>query len=188
MKRPPGPRGFTPEDTRLWSLVAATVRPFSNRVAPAATEVGPLEPAPARPAPAKPGRPAKADRAAMPAIRSRTAASTLAVRPPEGIEPNRRHRIARGREALALRLDLHGHDQDRARTRLTDALLRAQAEGARAVLVITGKGSQGDGVLRRRVPEWLSEPPLRSLVAGFAVADRRHGGEGAIYVALKRRG
>ena len=70
---------------------------------------------------------------------------------------------------------------------MTDYVRRAHAEGRRTVLVITGKGALGDGVLRRRAPEWLSEPPLRTLVAGLSEAHRRHGGEGAIYVALKRR-
>ena len=70
---------------------------------------------------------------------------------------------------------------------LHNFLVRAQAEGVRAVLVITGKGYQGDGILKRRTPEWLAEPPLRSVVAGVSEAHRRHGGEGALYVALKRR-
>jgi DNA-nicking Smr family endonuclease len=78
-------------------------------------------------------------------------------------------------------------DQDRARLALQTFLFRAQAQGLRAVLVITGKGATGEGVLRRRVPEWLAEPPLRALVAGLSPADRRHGGEGALYVALKRK-
>ena len=55
------------------------------------------------------------------------------------------------------------------------------------MLVITGKGVQGDGVLRRRTPEWLAAPQLRSVVAGVSEAHRRHGGEGALYVALKRK-
>ena len=54
-------------------------------------------------------------------------------------------------------------------------------------MVITGKGSRGDGVLRRYAPEWLGSPDLRDIVAGVAEAHRRHGGEGALYVALKRR-
>ena len=57
----------------------------------------------------------------------------------------------------------------------------------RAVLVITGKGASGDGVLRRRTPEWLAAPSLRSIIAGYSQADRRHGGEGALYIALKRK-
>ena len=84
-------------------------------------------------------------------------------------------------------LDLHGLDQDRARAALGRFLRQAQAEGERAVLVVTGKGSRGDGVLRRSAPDWLSDPALRGVVAGWSQAHRRHGGEGAIYVALKRR-
>jgi DNA-nicking Smr family endonuclease len=180
VKRPAGP-----DDARLWALVAATVRPLPGRAVPRPADPG--GGAAAAPSRLRPRTPA-ADAVAMPALRPRTVAPAPGRPPPEGIEPNRRHRIARGREAIALRLDLHGFDQDRARARLIDSLVRAQADGARAVLVITGKGADGRGVLRRRVPEWLSEPSLRPVVAGFAVADRRHGGEGAIYVALKRRG
>jgi DNA-nicking Smr family endonuclease len=53
--------------------------------------------------------------------------------------------------------------------------------------VITGKGVQGDGVLRRRVPEWLAAPHLSHMIAGVAEAHRRHGGAGALYVALKKK-
>ncbi|MDB5446322.1 MAG: hypothetical protein JWQ97_1639, partial [Phenylobacterium sp.] len=66
-------------------------------------------------------------------------------------------------------------------------LRRAWDEGYRAVLVITGKGVKGDGVLRRRAPEWLAAPHLTEIVAGISEAGRRHGGEGALYVALKRK-
>ena len=105
------------------------------------------------------------------------------------IEPNRRRRIARAREPIGARLDLHGHDQDRARAALHAFVARAHAEGLRAVLVITGKGRAGGrGVLRERVPEWLAEAPSRAAVAGVSQAEPRHGGEGALYVALKRAG
>jgi DNA-nicking Smr family endonuclease len=65
--------------------------------------------------------------------------------------------------------------------------LNSRAQGRRAILVITGKGALGDGILRRRVPEWLASAPLREAVAGLAEAHRRHGGGGALYVALKRQ-
>jgi DNA-nicking Smr family endonuclease len=93
----------------------------------------------------------------------------------------------RGRDEIAGRLDLHGFDQDRARQALHNFLLRAHDDGARAVLVITGKGRMGDGVLRRRAPEWLADPALRPIIAGLSQADRHHGGEGAFYIALKRK-
>lgn len=107
--------------------------------------------------------------------------------PPDLIEPNRKRRISRERDPLDHRIDLHGLDQDGARAALHGFLIRAQADGVRAVLVITGKGVQGDGILRRRAPEWLAEPALRGVVAGVSIAERHHGGEGALYVALKRK-
>jgi DNA-nicking Smr family endonuclease len=83
---------------------------------------------------------------------------------------------------------LHGLNQDAARAALTECLEGCFRQGVREALVITGKGTLGDGVLRRRVPEWLAEPPLGRLVAGISMAHPRHGGAGALYVALKKRG
>ena len=76
--------------------------------------------------------------------------------------------------------------QDRARTALEAFLRRACDDGWRLVLVITGKGLSGDGILKRRTPEWLAEPAIRALVAGVSDAHRRHGGKGALYVTLRR--
>jgi len=170
-------RPLKPEELRLWSLVASTVHPLPGRARPTAPEP-PLGGADAirqvsagGPSPTRaPARPSAAHRHG-----------------PQHIEPRRHHRIARERDPIGARLDLHGLDQDRARATLEGFLLRAWDEGYRAVLVITGKGVQGDGVLRRRTPEWLADPRLRQVVAGVSEAHRRHGGEGALYVALKRK-
>ena len=106
---------------------------------------------------------------------------------PDPIEPNRKHRIARDGLDAEVRIDLHGYDQDRARAALEGFLWRASDAGYRAALVITGKGMRGEGVLRRLTPQWLAAPALAPIVAGVSEAHRRHGGEGAFYVALKRR-
>ena len=170
MKRP-----LRPEEIRLWSAVAATVRPAHGRSAPEP----PPEPEPAlRAAAPKPVASAR--------VKAPPAVQPVVPPPPSSIEPNRHRRIAR--ETLELRLDLHGLDQDQARAALHGCIARAQEDGVRAVLVITGKGVRGDGVLRRRAPEWLAEPPSRGRVAGISPAERQHGGDGAFYVALKRRG
>jgi DNA-nicking Smr family endonuclease len=176
MKRP-----LRPEETTLWAAVAATVRLAPGRTPP------PLPAPVAAPVPAAPAN------AADPARRSVASHPKAPPKPhqpyaaPETIEPRRKRRIVRGRDEISGRLDLHGLDQDRARQALHDFLLRAHADGARAVLVITGKGRMGDGVLRRRAPEWLADPALRPIVAGLSQADRHHGGEGALYIALKRK-
>jgi DNA-nicking Smr family endonuclease len=164
-------RPLHPDELRIWGLVAGTVRPLPGRTAPAP--------------PPPPAAPEAAARIPPPAVaQPRSVPPRLGV---DGIEPNRRWRIAREREPIGARLDLHGLDQDRAWAVLEAFLRRAHDEGLRAVLVITGKGTQGPGVLRRRVPEWLAAPHLAHIVAGVSEATWRHGGEGALYVALKRK-
>jgi DNA-nicking Smr family endonuclease len=163
-------------DLRLWRVVAATVRPLRPSPLPPAPADATAPPTKTKASPAKP----KAIAPSGQRQPHRPAAG------PGEIEPGRRRRIDRGRDQPAAVIDLHGMTQDQARASLTGFLMRAAADGRRLVLVITGKGALGDGVLRRRAPEWLAEPPLRSLVAGVANAHRRHGGEGALYVALKR--
>jgi DNA-nicking Smr family endonuclease len=165
-------RTIRPEEAKLWSVVTGTVRL-------ARASKG----APPPPEPADPN--AAAAHLPLEALITRRMQPPEAV--PEGIEPKRKRRIARDREPIASRLDLHGMDQVQARAALHGFILRAHANGARAVLVITGKGMLGDGVLRRRVPEWLAESPVRAAVAGVAHAERHHGGEGALYVALRRK-
>ena len=175
---------------RLWEIVTATVRPLRGRQASRAATAGVAE-TPARLAPTTPPPPPprfrKIPKAPSPtATPPPTRTQPPAVRPIEAIEPGRRRRLHRDRDAHGDCLDLHGLTQDQARAALTGFVLRAWSERQRHVLVITGKGALGDGVLRRRVPEWLAEPPLRKVVAGLSEAHRRHGGEGALHVALKR--
>jgi len=166
-------RSLRPEEIKLWSMVAHTIRPAPGRKAPTAPSVSP----------AIPSLPAKLAPVAAPAS-VRTQPTT---RPPQNIEPRRRQRLVRERDDIEARLDLHGMTQDQARAALHGFIQRAYDNGVRSVLVITGRGYTGDGVLRRYTPDWLADPAIRPLVAGVSQADRRHGGEGALYVALKRR-
>ena len=176
------------EDLHLWAVVTATVRPLrpskpslplvgrDDREAVRSGESGDAS---------KPNKRARV--VSHPHLVLRTTLPMKGREAPADVEANLRHRLARGREALAARIDLHGLTQDAARATLSRFIERSVAEGWRAVLVITGKGIGGDGVLRRRVPEWLASAPIRSHIAGVSEAHRRHGGEGALYVALKRR-
>ena len=102
-----------------------------------------------------------------------------------------RARVARGREAIDARLDLHGLTQSEAHSELLRFLRSASKRGARLVLVITGKGRRGEsdgerGVLRRQVPQWLGLNEFRPFVVGFEDAHVAHGGEGALYVRVRR--
>jgi DNA-nicking Smr family endonuclease len=149
-------------------------------------------------------RPAAAA-AALPA-----APAARAPQPPPPADFDRRtlRQVAAGKVTIDGVLDLHGLSQDAAHARLRAFLVSSQAQGHRMVLVITGKGagagvrslagdlsSYGDGrsegsgsrgVLRRSVPLWLDEPELRAIVVGYASAGVRHGGDGALYVRLRK--
>jgi DNA-nicking Smr family endonuclease len=99
--------------------------------------------------------------------------------------------LSRGRKDIDARIDLHGLTQTRAHRALLRFLQNASGEGLTFVLVITGKGrSTGPdaerGVLRRQVPQWLALPEFRSLIVGSDEAHVGHGGEGALYVRLRR--
>ncbi len=179
-------RRLGPDEAQLWARVAATVRPFAGRTPPRpiVAETIPAQPSETT-SPAKPP-PKFAGKVARPATPAPTKPAPPRPSGVEPIEPRRKRRIVREQE-LGPTLDLHGLDQDRARAALAGFLRRASDEGWRAVLVITGKGRLGDGVLRRMTPEWLADPALRDLVAGISEAHRTHGGGGALYVALKRR-
>lgn len=101
-----------------------------------------------------------------------------------------KRKIARGRLSLEARIDLHGMIQSEAHGILLDFLLRAHERGLRHVLVITGKGSSlgSEGALKRAVPLWFSKAEFRFLISSYETAARQHGGEGALYVRLSRRG
>jgi len=99
-------------------------------------------------------------------------------------------RVARGREPIEAKIDLHGLTQTEAHVALLRFLHRAQDRGARMALVVTGKGSTERhaerGVLKRQVPMWLALPEFRRLIVGFEDAHIGHGGQGALYVRLRR--
>ncbi len=109
------------------------------------------------------------------------------------LDRRQKKRLARGSEPIDARLDLHGCTQSEAHAALLHFLRRAQRNGARTVLVITGKGRLGSGdisrevgVLRRQVPQWLRLSEFRPYVTGFDDAHIAHGGEGALYVRVRR--
>ncbi|MGH7019289.1 MAG: Smr/MutS family protein [Brevundimonas sp.] len=104
---------------------------------------------------------------------------------PEELEPRRQRRLSRERDPIEARIDLHGFGRFEAEDQLRGFLMGCQARGLRSVLVITGQGRRGGGIIRGSVHDWLTGPHLRGVVSGFASAHRRHGGDGALYVTLK---
>lgn len=184
------------EDEALWRAVTETITPIERRVAPAPAKAKPAsEPAAASsPHLAKPKTPAPKPAPAPPP-------KIAPAKPPAApFEAKRAKRLRRGHLDIEARLDLHGMRQAEAHRALRGFILSAQARGLRHVKVITGKGRSSDpddrpfdlhgpdrpGILKRLVPAWLGEPDLAAVVVSFTGAGRQHGGEGAIYVHLRR--
>ena len=171
-------RVLTYDERVLWTTVTKSIAPMREAL-PDVDEPGPQ---PTTEKPASKRRPAQAPIAPPPAKPS--------TPPLQPLDRRTRQRVARGREQIDARMDLHGLTQSEAHTALSRFLHAATARGARLVLIITGKGGRGAGergVLRRQVPQWLALPEFRGLVIGFEDAHIAHGGEGALYVRLRRR-
>jgi DNA-nicking Smr family endonuclease len=183
-------RQLSEEEQAQWSAVARSIKPLraSRRVAVDRDAAGATA--------------SEKKSAARPRLPERVLRSPAAVKTPRPNNPplaplDRRlkQRVARGSEPIDVRLDLHGYTQARAHAALLAFLQRAQRDGARLALVVTGKGgARGDslaggerGVLKRQVPVWLALPEFRAFVLGFEAAHVGHGGEGALYVRLRRR-
>jgi DNA-nicking Smr family endonuclease len=182
-------RPISEEERALWQMIARTAKPLKRRrksepkptpgslpaekpapkAAPAKSKSIPKAPAPVPPPPQRP----------------HALAHGIAV----GIDKRQAERFRRGKTPIEGRIDLHGRTQAQAHDDLHDFVARAHASGKRMVLVITGKGITGakSGVLRENVPRWLNEPTLRRHVLAFDYAEPQHGGEGALYVLLKRK-
>jgi DNA-nicking Smr family endonuclease len=172
-------RGLSAEEHALWDSVTRQVKPLRG--------------------PRRLVKPQPVDAAATvaPGVAPRTTSPVKIAPPPRPQAPplapiGRRERaqLSRGKKEIDARIDLHGMTQIRAHRALFGFLQRAHHEGFSFVLVITGKGKIGSeaerGVLRRQVPQWLALPEFRSLVVGFEEAHVGHGGEGALYVRVRR--
>jgi len=174
-------RSLSDEEHALWDGVARQVKPLRGRRR-AAKPAPPEQPAAFAPPsmPTPPPQPVKRAPRVLPA-----------PAPPPLVALGRRERahLSRGRKDIEARIDLHGMTQARAHHALLHFLHRASHDGLGFVLVITGKGRTGDaerGVLRRQVPLWLSLPEFRAYVVGYDEAHIGHGGEGALYVRVRR--
>lgn len=178
----PRRRAVTPDEARIWRAVTRDVAPLPGR------DSRPDEP-PEAEAPEPAAAPAVTVRLQPPPPPPpRCELPGLAHGETPGLDRRSAERMKRGEMAIDGRLDLHGLTQDLAHAELTAFVTRAWDAGKRCLLVITGKGTrEGSGVLRSNVPRWLNQPPLRDRVLGFSYARPQHGGEGALYVLIRRR-
>ena len=189
-------RGPNAEDAALWAEVMRGVRPLPGRALPPEPV---LETAPE---PAGPVERETTPRRSHPALKAPALRpETLAERGLTGLDAKRAERLRRGEIQIDARLDLHGLTQDAAHRALDSFLAASIAAGRRCVLVITGKGTvrvesetagrrfampEAPGVLRSALPRWIEQSPHRARVVALQPAHRKHGGEGAFYLYLRR--
>jgi DNA-nicking Smr family endonuclease len=197
MKRPPSlpipelpasprrKRALSEEERALWESVAKHTKPLrkKHRIAKVLADSPVAETSAAtKPTAPKPLPSSKIFQPLKPQIPAPPPLAPLGRR--------ERSQLSRGKKEIDARLDLHGMTQIRAHRALSGFLQRAHSDGLTFVLIITGKGKMGAeserGVLRRQVPQCLSLPEFRSLVVGFEEAHIGHGGEGALYVRIRR--
>jgi len=189
MKRP---RHLSPDEKALWDRVAARATPMN----PQAKADAPL-PA-AKPAKTPVDIPDFTVGAKVTEVSRHNLAPGIGMQlrqAPLQMDAKSFGQMTRGKLKPEARIDLHGMTIAQAHPELVDFILRAHAAGKRLVLVITGKGKNRDdggtmpvrqGVLRHQVPQWLSLPPLGPCVLQVSPSHKRHGGEGAYYVYLRR--
>ena len=180
-----GRRGrLSSEDIELWVGVTRSIKPLRKR-SPRAAEA-PQDEKPVTP----PVKRTVAVKTVIAAVQPVAKPKAKVDGPPSVITLDRRtkQKIARGNQTIDARLDLHGHTQAQAHDVLLRFLRATQSRGGRVALVITGKGGRGEGggALKRAVPLWLALPEFHSMVIGFDTAALGHGGEGALYVRLRK--
>ena len=193
-KDPPTGRPVSKAESELWQQVTGGVNPLPDShdrvvnpgIGPAAnpSDTPTVEsgdaPAPVPPSalsPPPPSPPLSPGPASEPALSHGSA---------PGLDRRTKINLRRGKVGIEARTDLHGMTQEQAHRVLGDFLADSQAAGRRSVLVITGKGAGGTGILRDAVPKWLNEGANRKRIRAFSHAAPKDGGEGALYVLLKR--
>jgi DNA-nicking Smr family endonuclease len=170
-------RQLNDEEHALWAGITRSIKPLRH----------------AKPAAKPAAAGAEVTPAAVPppvaALRTAAKAKPLPLAP---FDRRLKQRVARGREAIDARIDLHGMTQSEVHAALLRFVRRAQADGGKIALIVTGKGDRARadagerGVLKRQVPLWLALPEFRPFIAGFEDAHVSHGGQGALYVRLRR--
>ena len=185
-KKATGP--LKPDDEGLWAFATRDVRPMKTQLKKSdvgAHRIVVLE---------------RSVRSAqpLPVYRAPAYEPKTKLGPGSGLDGRTTQRLKRGQLKIDGKIDLHGMTQAQAHSALDSFVAHGYVQGKRCVLVVTGKGGKTTddpnnifverrtGVLRSMVPKWLNEGANRSRVLSITQAQTRHGGDGALYVLLRR--
>jgi len=188
------PRGLSAEEAEAWARVAASVVPLVRRRSETPLAKTAMTPAAIKAAPAP--KPAKRGPTPLPKQSAAGALPVRAARPigAGGLDSHWDKRLKTGSIDPDFTLDLHGHGLDAAHGRLENGIGQARAMGARLVLVVTGKPRPVDaadranrrGAIRSKILDWLAAGQHADAIAAIRKSHRRHGGDGAIYIVLRK--
>ena len=177
------PRGLSPKEAEAWEKVAATVEPMHRPI----KIKRPVE----QPTPVLPKSIAIKAQVPKPVVQTPTRSGR---NPQNNLDGQWDKRLKSGAIQPDFTLDLHGHNLDAAYDRLMSGVAQARAMGARTILLVTGKPRPVDpadrgtarGAIRAKVLDWLAHSGHHSAIAAVRRAHIRHGGEGALYIVLRR--
>jgi DNA-nicking Smr family endonuclease len=184
-----GKDGLNPDDFRLWKEFTRDIEPLEEpdwQALEALVQETAVQHKPASPKTEL----VKETKANASATRAAASSTELDLRT--------ELRLRRGQMPIEARLDLHGYRQEQAHLALNDFITSSYRRGCRCLLVITGKGKGSllardaamevqAGVLKQKLPQWLSMSPLSSIVLKVFPAIPRDGGSGAFYIYLRRQ-
>jgi DNA-nicking Smr family endonuclease len=168
------------DDDALWVSVTRTVTPLGRRthITETPAQSSRKRTTPARKTEAETTPPSRKTSPPQPADLDSTGYG--------GISRSNARKIKTGQVHPTAKIDLHGLTRNEARSKLERFLVKAAAEQHRLVLVVTGKGIAGQGVIRKDLPQWLTSPPLASMVIAYCQAQPKDGGGGAFYINLRQ--
>lgn len=189
------PRGLSAEEQDAWSHLAQSVTPMAGRAMPGPVEKTPIKQGalpkvPPRQLPKQPVKP----RVKQTANRAPPAAPPVRRNFNSQLDSHWNRKLKAGQIVPDYTLDLHGHTLDSAYTRIMSGLDQARVMSARVVLVIAGRERPADpadrgtsrGAIRAKLLDWLAASHHADVIAAVRRAHIRHGGEGALYLVLKR--
>ena len=84
-------------------------------------------------------------------------------------------------------VDFHGYRLNDAKIALKNFVIMSYKFNHKNILVITGKGQNNSGALKKELPNWLCQKEVSKYIISFMHAPKNLGGEGAVLIRVKNK-
>ena len=173
------------DDARLWQKVTADIKPLSKKGMKKHLEAE--EPiVEAEPEPKAEPEDSVAPKRSQPSPRVYPLPLNLDKGDAGGINRKDEQNLKSGKVRIENKLDLHGKTLTEAKAATEAFILNSSKKKHKIVLIITGRGNHGKGVIRQAFPAWLQKESMRKAVVAICQAQPKDGGGGAWYLQLRR--